>query len=82
MRKARKTKGKASASDPQAAADYQSLLSDTDRQLDALVYELETQTTKSTQGQNIPMEISFDCVPVIRKLKEAQKLLRQSPYFH
>jgi len=58
--------------------DYVQLLEDTVRQLDALIYDIESNTTQNVSGQPISTELMFDSVPVIRKLKDARRFAIES----
>jgi len=56
--------------------EYQDLLAQTINQVDTLVYELENFTTQSLK--KVSVDLKFDAVPIIRRLKDAKKLAEES----
>jgi len=61
----------------QDAYDYLQLLERTVSDLESLIYELETQTTHRTD-KKVPMDITFDAVPIVKKLNEARRQAQSS----
>ena len=59
-------------------SNYLELLENTVRQLDALIYDIEAQTTQNVAGETLSTEFLFDCVPILRKLKDARSFAKES----
>lgn len=56
---------------------YVSLLESLKSDLVSLIYQLERDTTNKVSNR-LPTEMEFDAVPIIRKLKDAEKLTDES----
>lgn len=52
---------------------YADLLDYTLSQLNALIGELELAVSQNEKTEGIPKDCQYDCLPIIRKLKEAKK---------
>jgi len=53
--------------------NYVRLITQTDQQLDALIYELENEALHNEELRAYSLEMAMDSVPLIRHLKEAKK---------
>ena len=58
--------------------DYMALLEETLRNLESLSHQLEWETAHMSSKNQDQLEIRFDVVPILKKLKEAKKLTKQS----
>ena len=58
--------------------DYITLLEETLRNLESLSHHLEWETAHMSSKSQEQLEIRFDVVPILKKLKEAKKLTKQS----
>lgn len=56
--------------------DYVLTLDNVNNQLDSLIYELEHFPAENTL--KIPVEFKHDAYPIIRRLKEAKRLVEES----
>ena len=61
--------------------EYEELLHMVQTDLNTLIYEIESRTVNHA-GTDIPKDILFDCVPILRKLKDARKYTEESIRHH
>jgi hypothetical protein len=59
-------------------ADYRALLDQTITQLDSLIYDIEHFALKSGHQSNQFHELTFDTIPMLRKLKDVRTHAKQS----
>ena len=62
----------------QGQKQYVELLQQTVRQLDSLIYDIETQTTQNISGEKLDRDLIFDSVPLIGKLNDARAFATES----
>ena len=61
----------------QSKKDYKELLEDSLRNFESVAHQLEWETAQLTLKQQ-SIDIRFDVVPILKKLKETIKLTKQS----
>ena len=59
-------------------SDYINLLEESLRGIESLAHQLEWETAHMKSDTQEQLEIRFDVVPILKKLKEARKLTKQS----
>ena len=63
-----------------AQEEYCSVLAQMTRDLSNLIYQLEADTINRVSDK-LPIELEFDAIPILRKLKDAHQL-SESSYHH
>lgn len=58
--------------------DYKALLEESLRSIESTLHQLEWETAQIPMEQAYQVEIRFDVVPILKKLKESKKLILQS----
>ena len=58
--------------------DYKRLLEESLMSIESTLHQLQWETAQVPMKQAFQVDIRFDVVPILKKLKEAKKLVQQS----
>ena len=74
-------KKKQSEFSPEYVERYLELLGQVQSDLKALIYQIESETSNKLSDR-LPTEMEFDAIPILRKLREAERLAGDSVFHY